>query len=52
MSVARKDPAGSDASSDDGALHPHGSFFGRRKVHRLREYMDSLYVAKLQGLAK
>jgi ketosteroid isomerase-like protein len=22
------------------------------KVHRLREYMDSLYVAKLQGLAK
>jgi ketosteroid isomerase-like protein len=22
------------------------------KVHRLREYMDSLYVAKLQGLAR
>ena len=22
------------------------------KVHRLREYMDSLYVARLQGLAK
>jgi tRNA (guanine-N7-)-methyltransferase len=43
MSVATRDPgnkeANRDASPDDGAVavaHTHGSFFGRRKGHKLR----------------
>ena len=37
MSIAARDGAKRDASSDDGvAAHPRGAFFGRRKGHKLR----------------
>jgi tRNA (guanine-N7-)-methyltransferase len=43
MSRAARDPAKRDASSDDGAAaHPRGSFFGRRKGHRLRAHQSDL----------
>jgi tRNA (guanine-N7-)-methyltransferase len=42
MSVADKDSTVRDASPDDGALHPHGSFFGRRKGHKLRAHQAEL----------
>ena len=43
MSIAARDPAKRDASSDDGvATHPHGSFFGRRKGHKLRSHQTDL----------
>ena len=51
MSVADKDSAGRDASSDDGALHPHGSFFGRRKGHKLRAHPADLIEHLLPRLA-
>ena len=49
MSV--RDPAKLDASSDDGAAHPHGSFFGRRKGHRLRAHQADLIEHLLPRLA-
>ena len=51
MSVADKDSAGRDASSEDGALHPHGSFFGRRKGHKLRAHQADLIEHLLPRLA-
>jgi tRNA (guanine-N7-)-methyltransferase len=49
MSV--RDPARPDASSDDGAPHPHGSFFGRRKGHKLRAHQADLIEHLLPRLA-
>src|SRR6202140_4966967 len=41
-----------DASSgDDAAAHPHGSFFGRRKGHRLRSHQADLIEHLLPRLA-
>ena len=51
MNVADKDSAGRDASTDDGALHPHGSFFGRRKGHKLRAHQAELIEHLLPRLA-
>src|SRR3984885_6637115 len=42
MNVAGSDPTDRDASSDDDAAHPHGSFFGRRKGHKLRAHQADL----------
>ena len=49
MSV--RDPAKHDVSSDDGAAHPHGSFFGRRKGHKLRAHQADLIEHLLPRLA-
>jgi tRNA (guanine-N7-)-methyltransferase len=49
MSV--RDPAKLDASPDDGAAHPHGSFFGRRKGHKLRAHQADLIEHLLPRLA-
>jgi tRNA (guanine-N7-)-methyltransferase len=46
-----RDPANPDASSDDGATHPHGSFFGRRKGHKLRAHQADLIEHLLPRLA-
>ncbi len=51
MNAADKNSAGRDASSDDGALHPHGSFFGRRKGHKLRVHQADLIEHLLPRLA-
>ena len=52
MSVPDKDSARrDDASSDDGALHLHGSFFGRRKGHKLRAHQADLIEHLLPRLA-
>jgi tRNA (guanine-N7-)-methyltransferase len=43
MSAAIRDPGHRDASPDDApAVHPHGSFFGRRKGHKLRSHQADL----------
>ena len=52
MSMAARDPAKRDASSDDGsAAHPHGSLFGRRKGHKLRSHQADLIEHLLPRLA-
>ena len=52
MSVATRDGAKRDASSDDGAAgHPRGSFFGRRKGHKLREHQADLIEHLLPRLS-
>ena len=52
MSVAGSDSGKPDASSDDGAgAHPHGSFFGRRKGHKLRLHQADLIEHLLPRLA-
>ena len=53
MTIADRDPAvRSDVSSeDDAAIHPHGSFFGRRKGHRLRLHQADLIEHLLPRLA-
>jgi tRNA (guanine-N7-)-methyltransferase len=52
MSIATRDPAVSDASSDDGAsTHTRGSFFGRRKGHKLRAHQTDLIEHLLPQLA-
>ena len=52
MSVASRHGAGRSAASDDGAAsHAHGSFFGRRKGHRLRSHQASLIEHLLPRLA-
>jgi tRNA (guanine-N7-)-methyltransferase len=52
MSAATRDPAKHDASSDDGtAIHPHGSFFGRRKGHKLRSHQTDLIEQLLPRLS-
>jgi tRNA (guanine-N7-)-methyltransferase len=51
MSVAGSDPTHRDVSSDDDAAHPHGSFFGRRKGHKLRSHQADLIEHLLPRLA-
>ena len=51
MSVITRDPVHRDASSDDAAARPHGSFFGRRKGHKLRAHQADLIEHLLPRLA-
>jgi tRNA (guanine-N7-)-methyltransferase len=52
MSVASSDPTKPNAPSDDGAAaHTHGSFFGRRKGHKLRARQADLIENLLPRLA-
>jgi tRNA (guanine-N7-)-methyltransferase len=52
MSIAARDPGNRDASSDDDvAVHPRGSFFGRRKGHKLRLHQADLIEHLLPRLA-
>jgi tRNA (guanine-N7-)-methyltransferase len=52
MIVARTDPDHRDAAPDDAAIvRPHGSFFGRRKGHKLRLYQADLIEHLLPRLA-
>ncbi len=52
MSVASRDPFDPDAPSDDGATaHGQGSFFGRRKGHKLRIHQADLIAHLLPHLA-
>jgi tRNA (guanine-N7-)-methyltransferase len=50
MSVAGGEPADHDASSGDDD-HPRGSFFGRRKGHKLRAHQTDLIAHLLPHLA-
>jgi tRNA (guanine-N7-)-methyltransferase len=52
MSVITRDPVHRDASSDDdAAARRHGSFFGRRKGHKLRAHQADLIEHLLPRLA-
>jgi tRNA (guanine-N7-)-methyltransferase len=52
MIAAARDRDDPDAPSDDGAAaHPHGSFFGRRKGHKLRIHQADLIENLLPHLA-
>jgi tRNA (guanine-N7-)-methyltransferase len=52
MSGATSDRADRDPpSNDSGAVHPHGSFFGRRKGHKLRLHQADLIEHLLPRLA-
>jgi tRNA (guanine-N7-)-methyltransferase len=52
MSITSRDPGNPDAPSDDGAsAHTHGSFFGRRKGHKLRLHQAHLIEHLLPRLA-
>jgi tRNA (guanine-N7-)-methyltransferase len=52
MSIASRDPGNHDASAGDGAgVHTHGSFFGRRKGHKLRLHQADLIENLLPRLA-
>src|SRR5213596_2559206 len=52
MSVATRDGAKREASSDDGvALQPRGSLFGRRKGHKLRAHQADLIEHLLPRLS-
>ena len=52
MSVASSEPGNRDAAADDDvAIHPHGSFFGRRKGHKLRLHQADLIEHLLPRLA-
>ena len=51
MSAAGSDPTDRDASTEDDAAHPHGSFFGRRKGHKLRLHQADLIEHLLPRLA-
>jgi tRNA (guanine-N7-)-methyltransferase len=52
MSIASRDPGNHDAPSEDGAsAHSHGSFFGRRKGHKLRLHQADLIEHLLPRLA-
>ena len=52
MSIATREPAEPDASLDDDAgAHPRGSFFGRRKGHKLRLHQADLIEHLLPKLA-
>ncbi len=42
MSAAARHPGNRDSPSEDGATHPRGSFFGRRKGHKLRNHQADL----------
>ena len=54
MSMAARDPDDSDSAPDDGTgagAHRHGSFFGRRKGHKLRSHQADLIGQLLPRLA-
>jgi tRNA (guanine-N7-)-methyltransferase len=52
MSISTRDPENRDPSPDDGAaVHAHGSFFGRRKGHKLRLHQADLIEHLLPRLA-
>ena len=52
MSIATRDPVKRDTPSGDGAAaHPHGSFFGRRKGHKLRSHQADLIEHRLPRLS-
>jgi tRNA (guanine-N7-)-methyltransferase len=51
MSAAKRDAGSSDGPSADDALHPRGSFFGRRKGHKLRPHQADLIEHLLPRLA-
>jgi tRNA (guanine-N7-)-methyltransferase len=52
MSIAARDSVERDPSpGDDGSLHTHGSFFGRRKGHKLRAHQADLIENLLPRLA-
>ena len=52
MSIAPRDPDDSTPSPDDDiAAHRHGSFFGRRKGHKLRSHQADLIEQLLPRLA-
>jgi tRNA (guanine-N7-)-methyltransferase len=52
MNIAGRDPDNRDAPSDDGAAaRPHGSFFGRRKGHKLRSHQADLIEHLLPRLS-
>jgi tRNA (guanine-N7-)-methyltransferase len=52
MSIADRDRTGRSASSDgDAGTHAHGSFFGRRKGHKLRSHQADLIEHLLPRLA-
>ena len=50
--MSMRDPAKRDAPpGEDGAVHPQGSFFGRRKGHKLRLHQADLIESLLPRLA-
>ncbi len=51
MSTAGSDSGSGDVPPDDADVHPHGSFFGRRKGHRLRSHQADLIEHLLPRLA-
>jgi tRNA (guanine-N7-)-methyltransferase len=52
MSLAARDPGRPDGSSDDdAAIRAHGSFFGRRKGHKLRSHQADLIEHLLPRLS-
>jgi tRNA (guanine-N7-)-methyltransferase len=52
MSAAIRDPANREASSGDAnVVHPQGSFFGRRKGHKLRPHQADLIEHLLPRLS-
>jgi tRNA (guanine-N7-)-methyltransferase len=51
MSTARGDTGSSGVPPDDAGIHPRGSFFGRRKGHRLRSHQADLIEHLLPHLA-
>jgi len=51
MTTPTSDVKGRSTSSDDDALRPSGSFFGRRKGHRLRAHQADLIEHLLPRLA-
>jgi tRNA (guanine-N7-)-methyltransferase len=52
MNIASSDPGKREAPSGDGAaVHQHGSFFGRRKGHKLRLHQADLIEQLLPRLA-
>ena len=52
MTVSPRDPGDRDAPCEDGAAaHAHGSFFGRRKGHKLRSHQADLIENLLPQLA-
>ena len=51
MTTSPRDPGDRDALPDDGASHTHGSFFGRRKGHKLRIHQTDLIENLLPRLA-
>jgi tRNA (guanine-N7-)-methyltransferase len=51
MTARSNDATGPHASPEHAALHPHGSFFGRRKGHKLRAHQADLIEHLLPRLA-